>query len=153
MRGSVTKRGKTWTYILPLGRDPATGRQRQKWVGGFATKRAAEEALTAALERVRLGTYVDPGATTVAQFLDRWLAAVGPTVRRSTLASYTDVMTGHVVTRIGNTRLAKLAPMALSELYAELLVSGRRVGTGGLSPRTVQYVHRILTHAFGDAVR
>jgi hypothetical protein len=54
MRGSVTKRGKTWTYILPLGRDPATGRQRQKWVGGFATKRAAEEALTAALKRVRL---------------------------------------------------------------------------------------------------
>jgi hypothetical protein len=78
MRGSVTKRGKTWTYILPLGRDPATGRQRQKWVGGFATKRAAEEARTAALERVRLGTYVDPGATTVAQFLNRWLAAVGP---------------------------------------------------------------------------
>jgi hypothetical protein len=43
--------------------------------------------------------------------------------------------------------------MALSELYAELLLSSRRVGAGGLSPRTVQYVHRILTHAFGDAVR
>ena len=46
MRGSVVKRGKTWTYILSLGRAPATGRQRQKWVGGFATRRAAEEALT-----------------------------------------------------------------------------------------------------------
>jgi Arm DNA-binding domain len=39
MRGAVVKRGKTYSFVLPLERDPETGRKRQKWVGGFATKR------------------------------------------------------------------------------------------------------------------
>ena len=37
MRGSVIKRGKSWTYELYLGRD-AAGKKRQKWVGGFRTR-------------------------------------------------------------------------------------------------------------------
>jgi hypothetical protein len=40
MRGSTVKRGRTWIYVLYLGRD-STGRKRQKWVGGFDTRRAA----------------------------------------------------------------------------------------------------------------
>ena len=34
VRGSVLKRGKTWSYVLSLGRDEK-GRKRQKWVGGY----------------------------------------------------------------------------------------------------------------------
>jgi hypothetical protein len=36
------RRGKSWSYVVYLGRD-VHGRKRQKWKGGFATKRAAEE--------------------------------------------------------------------------------------------------------------
>ena len=39
MRGSVLKRGRTYSYVLYLGRDPATGKKQQKWTGGFRTKR------------------------------------------------------------------------------------------------------------------
>jgi hypothetical protein len=45
MRGSVIKRGKTWSYVVYLGRDDS-GRKRQKWKGGFATTREAEDGLT-----------------------------------------------------------------------------------------------------------
>jgi hypothetical protein len=38
----VYRRGKTWTYVVDVGRDPATGRRRMRSKGGFATKREAE---------------------------------------------------------------------------------------------------------------
>ena len=43
MRGSVVKRGTTWSFVVDVGRDPGTGRRRQRWKGGFATKRDAEQ--------------------------------------------------------------------------------------------------------------
>ena len=45
MRGSVVKRRKTWSYVVDVGRDPVSGRRRQKWKGGFATRHEAEQAL------------------------------------------------------------------------------------------------------------
>ena len=45
MRGTVVKRGRTWSYVVDVGRDPVTGRRRQRWRGGFASKRDAEHAL------------------------------------------------------------------------------------------------------------
>ena len=46
MKGHIRKRagpqGVTWTVVVYLGKDPATGRDRYKWHGGHRTKRAAE---------------------------------------------------------------------------------------------------------------
>ena len=44
MRGCVMKRGKTYTVIVYLGRDPETGKKRRKWHGGYRTKKEAERA-------------------------------------------------------------------------------------------------------------
>lgn len=86
MRGSIFKRGGTWTASVYLGRDPVSGRKLYKQLNGFATKRAAEDALTEQLQRLRVGEYTDAGATTLAAFVDRWLTAVEPTVRPTTAA-------------------------------------------------------------------
>ena len=130
-----------------------TGRKRYRQWGGFPTRRAAEQALTRQLELLRVGDYADAGTTTLGDFLDRWLESVGTRVRPTTAASYRDMLEGHVVPRIGNVRLDQLKPMTLSNLYTELLAGGRRSGTGGLSARTVQYIHRIVSNALSDAVR
>ena len=153
MRGSVFKRGRSWTVQVFLGRDAATGRKRYRQWGGFPTRRAAEQALTRQLELIRVGDYADAGTTTLGDFLERWLESVGTRVRPTTLASYRDMVEGHVVPRIGNVRLDQLKPMILSSLYADLLADARRSGTGGLAPRTVQYIHRIVSNALSDAVR
>ena len=55
-------------------------------------------------------------------------------------------MLGHVV-------LTKLRPEQISAAYAKALAEGRRDGKGGLSPRTVQHMHRILRQALEQAVR
>src|SRR5207237_2267796 len=54
---------------------------------------------------------------------------------------------------IGGIALSKLAPVAISTAYSTALVSGRRDGTGGLSPRTVHHCHRVLKQALAQAVR
>ncbi|MDQ3476862.1 MAG: Arm DNA-binding domain-containing protein [Actinomycetota bacterium] len=65
MRGSVVKRGKSWSVVVDTGNDPLTGRRRQRWHGGHRTKRDAEAALAEIVGSVnkRLCTEVeaDPG--------------------------------------------------------------------------------------------
>ena len=45
MRGSVYKRGSTWTWHVDVGVDLVTGRRRQQTKGGFKTKRECQAAL------------------------------------------------------------------------------------------------------------
>lgn len=151
MRGSVIKRGNTWSYVLPLGVAP-DGKRRQKWVGGFPTKAAAEDGLTAALHRMRSGTYADPGRTTVGELMEQWLEVKVPTLRSTTAYSYSETVRRHVIARLGHVRLGALTPMDLSAFNSQLLRDGRLNGKGGLSARSVTYIHRIVSAALKDAV-
>ncbi len=152
MRGAVVKRGRTYSFVLPLDRDPETGRKRQKWVGGFTTKKACESALGEALGRVHAGTFAaDSGRLTVAEYAKDWLAAVEPTIRPSTFTSYRSVMDHYVVPRLGTVRLSALTPAQLGRFYAELGASGGKRG-GPLSPTTVRYAHTVFGKALQDAV-
>ena len=128
MRGGVFKRGKTWSYTIYLGRDPATGKKRYKQQGGFPTKRACEDALRQLVDRVRAGDYAEAGSTTVSAFFDRWLEATTPTVRPTTAASYRALLDTHVRPTLGGVKLARLTGLDLSSLYGSLLASGYRKG-------------------------
>jgi integrase len=59
----------------------------------------------------------------------------------------------HVIPAIGAVPLARLTATALDDLYGRLLRAGRCDGAGGLSARTVRYVHTIVRRALADAVR
>jgi integrase len=59
----------------------------------------------------------------------------------------------HVVPNLGSMWLDRVESEDLSRLYRYLLQSGRKDGRGGLSPRTVRYVHTIILRTFSDAVR
>ena len=60
MRGSVVKRGRTWSYVVDVGRDPESGRRRQRWKGGFATERGPRE-LRRTLDAVDAGEVANAG--------------------------------------------------------------------------------------------
>jgi integrase len=59
----------------------------------------------------------------------------------------------HVVPRVGAMRLTDLDALTIDGVYAELLADGHKNAPGGLSPKTVRYIHVILHRALGDAVR
>ncbi len=139
--------------MVELGRDPATGKRRQKWHSGFVTKREAERKLSDLLTRLDRGEYVEPSKLTVSEYLtERWLPAIRRRVRPSTFGSYERNVRGHIVRHVGHLPLQQLTGDALSAMYGALLDHGRRDGKG-LSPRSVRYLHAIIRRALEDAVR
>ena len=67
MRGHLVKRYKnSWTIVLSLGRDEATGKKQQQWVSVKGTKRDAEKRLDELLHDLNIGAYVQPTKLTLA---------------------------------------------------------------------------------------
>lgn len=156
MRGSVIKpagRYRTWRIRWEEAPDPATGKRRQRNKGGFRTRRDAEAALRDILGQMDRGEYVSPTKQALADFLLEWLDAIRATVRPTTWESYGILVRAHVVPRIGAILLSELGPQHLNRLYADLLSAGRRDGKGGLSRRTVRYIHTVIRRALRDACR
>jgi len=153
MKGTVIKRGDSWSVVIDLGRD-GSGRRMRKWHSGYGTRKEAESARVELLSTLAKGTYIAPSKLTVGTFLTQeWLPAKRTTVKATTLASYEMHVTKHIEPRIGGVSLLNLGAAQLNSFYADLLESGRRNGSGGLSPTTVRRVYATLHKALADAVR
>jgi integrase len=154
MRGSVIKRGNGYSVVVELDRDPITNKRRQKWHSGYPTKKKAEAALADMITSINKGVYVEKTRQTVTEFADEWLKAIEPTVRPSTHYSYSRNIKLHVKPYLGSVPLASIDAGMLNGLYAQLLAEGRKNQKGGgLSNRSVRYVHTIIHRMFKDAVR
>lgn len=134
----------TWSFVVDVPA-PNGGRQQLRH-RGFKTKREAQAELTAVLGDVQEGSYVRPSKLTFGVYLrDRWAPAMRPTVRKTTAAAY-EQMAKHLDRHLGKVPLGELAGPQLTAVYGELL-------EGGLSARTVRYVHVTAHRALKDAVR
>jgi integrase len=154
VKGSVYKRPHgRWEYRFDIDPDPLTGRRRFASMGGFSTEREAARAMRTAMAAHEKGRHVRASSRTVQQFLDEWHAAVQPGLRATTWVNYRDYLDAYVIPIIGNTRLRDLTPVRLNLLYSHLLTKGRVRSEGGLAPKTVQNVHRLLHRALRDAVK
>jgi integrase len=121
---------------------------------GYATKKLAEAELTRVRSSLQSGTFVAPERVTLSTFLiGEWLPAIRPTIESTTLASYEQNVRLHILPHLGAVTLQALDPGHLNGLYAQLLENGRTDGTGGLSARTVRYIHTIIHRALRDATR
>jgi integrase len=151
-RGSIRRRGPTWTVTVDVGRDPTTNRRRQTSKGGFKTRKEANRWLTDVLARVDQRTWVTPTKETTGAYLLGWLAAIRTSKKPSTYESYERLVRTHLLPRIGHIYLDQLGPGHLSAAYADMEQFGRLDRTGGLSPRMVHYAHTVLRKALADAV-
>jgi integrase len=154
MRGSIVRRGAGYSVVVELDRDPITGSRRQKWHSGFRTKREAERALSEITASVHAGAYVEPTKQTLRDYTADWLTAIEPTIRPATHYSYSRNLRLHVLPQLGSVQLRRIDAGMLNGLYAALLADGKQSnGGGGLSPRSVRYVHTIIHRAMRDAAR
>src|ERR687897_110275 len=133
-RGSVRKRGSTWTVALDVGADPVRGNRRQKSKGGFRTRKAAEAALRELSTSVDAGRFVERSTKTVGEYLDEWIEVVRPRLRPTTWNSYRQSV-AHIKGRIGAVPLQSLAPLEVENLYKQLLATRGRNGRL-LNPKT-----------------
>ena len=155
MRGHITQRAKgSWSIVLDLGRDPSTGKRRQKWVTVRGTKKDAEKKLTELQSQLDSGDYVQSAKLTLGEFLERWLKDhVWPYLSPETAQGYQVIVQKHLIPALGRRALNNLQPDVLQAYYAQKLASGRRDGKGGLSPRTVRHHHTTLHTALKSAVK
>jgi hypothetical protein len=153
MKGHLKERSPGhWAIILDT-RDAETGARRRKWHSFTGTKRQAQLECSRLITELSGGAYVEPAKTTVREFLDHWLDHMRSQVAPRTHERYGEIARKNLVPFLGNVILSKLQPAQISAAYAKALERGRRDGTGGLSPRSVHHMHRILRQALGHAVR
>lgn len=152
VRGRVREHGNRWSIVVYA---PLDGRAKRcyRWHWGFETKDDAQRALTELLHSLQTDSHVEPSEDTVATYLRQWLEGERVQLRRSTWSSYRMNLERHIIPRLGGTPLRDLTAAALNALYADLLEEGRVDGRGGLSFRSVRYIHTILHKALADAVR
>lgn len=160
MRGHIHKRvrktraGKEttrWYVVVDVGIN-SNGRRRQKWHGGFATRREAEAARAKIVNDLHTGSYVAPDRLTLAEWVrESWLPMIRTRIKPSTFDSYRANMEIHVLPALGSRPLQQLTAPLLNALYAQLLARGN--GRGPLGSKTVSYIHTIAHKALAGRVQ
>jgi integrase len=152
-RVRVDRNGKEsvrWYVVVDLGFGD-DGRRRQKWHGGFGTRREAEAARAKLVNEINTGSYVIPGRTTLEEWVQAsWLPMTEPRVKPSTFFSYRRNLELHVLPVLGGKRLQQLTPPMLTSLYGQLAQSCEE--RRGLSAKTISYIHATLHKVLSDAV-
>jgi len=161
MQGHIHKRvhtcknGRTstlWYVIVDLPRG-VDGRRRQKWHGGFRTRKAAEAVRARLVYELSTGFYVEPSTMLLRDWLaDYWLPVVETRVKPTTFNAYRSCVNHHIVPSLGGIELGKLRPQLVNGLYQRLLTHGHTKTGSALSPASVLNVHVVIRKALADAV-
>src|SRR5262249_45509662 len=133
MKGHVRRRGKSWCFVMDIGRDASTGRRLQRWKSGFPTRRAAEEALRRALHIFDHGGDPFPPSTTLAELVaQRWEPHLrtNEKVRARTLDGYERLLQNWVLPQIGGMQLVRVTPLHVQTVLDGMVEAGK-------APRTV----------------
>jgi len=143
--------GKKWAYVVDVGVDPSTGKRKQQTKSGFATRKAAQDALRDLITTVQGGAFVARSSATLGAYLDEWLENSRSRLRETSWWSY-QLAVRRIAGIIGEVRLQALTPLQIESTYAKLLKSGGQRGRP-LAPKTVRNCHVVLHRALSDAER
>jgi integrase len=110
----------------------------------------ARKELRALVRSGDTGTHVEPNKVTVAEWIERWIAAGAPgrsqkKAGRRTIERYGQLMRCHVVPTLGGRRLQHLQATEIDGLYVMLATK--------LKPRTAHHVHIVFGACLGTATR
>jgi len=148
----IYKRGKRWRVIVYAGRDPITGRKRQKSIS-VASRAEAKQAEARLITEVGAGQHRATSNRTVAELLEGWLEwrqSVRP-ISPTTVATYRGYIDRAILPTFGKLQLSRLDAATLDAFYAHLRKQG---GKGGrpMAASSVHQVHAILSGALNRAV-
>jgi len=155
MQGYFRKRGckcdgkrctcdATWSFSLDLGRDPRTGKRKQKTVSGFKTKKEAQLAAAAIQQELAQGTFIAEKDISFKEFVSEWIKLYQTSVKVSTVrvrhhesGKLMEYFEGHQVKQISK----KMYQDVLVNLYEE-----------GYALNTIAGIHSTGKMIFSKAV-
>lgn len=124
MKGSVRKRGKSWSYYFDLGKIDGVRKKKEK--SGFRTKKEAEIALNKAmLEYSNAGLCFEPSEITVSDYLDLWFDEYCKlNLKYNSQLNYLSLIENHLKPKFGDYKLKALNTLVIQEFANELKLKG-----------------------------
>ena len=110
-----------------------------------ARRPEAKQVLAKILEDNRQGLFVRGSRKTLQVYMSEWLKYHALTVKRSTAASYEQVVNDYITTHLGKTALIDITPQQLKDWHSVL--------NGKVSNTTARYAHTVLKASLDAAVR
>lgn len=98
------KCGASWAYMIDIGKDPKTGKRKQKKKSGFRTKKEAEAAAAIISNEINQGVYVEETDVTFEDFANEWLS----------------IYEGTGIVKVSTVRIRKHEIKRLTDYFAKL---------------------------------
>lgn len=147
MEGHLRQRNRGhWELIVDIGRDPLSGRRRQRSRTVHGTKREAQRELRRLITEVEDGQ-VTGTETTLGDLLDRWLDLADDRLSPTTLREYRRLTERRIKPALGRVPLIKLGTQDLDAFYQAL------ANDAGLSPASVRQVHSIVRRGLKQGIK
>ncbi|MNW40144.1 hypothetical protein D3C74_172500 [compost metagenome] len=144
MQGYFRKRGSTWSFSIDIGRDPETGKRKQKTVSGFTTKKEAQAAAAAMLQELTQGSYIVEKDILLEVFVPEWIKQYQHSVKVGTVrvrqhesSKLVEHFKGYQVKQISR------------KLYQDFLIN---LHIEGFAPNTISGIHSTCKMIFAKAV-
>lgn len=142
-KGSVRKKGATWSYRIDLGM--LDGKRKQIERSGFALKKDAEAALSKAMTDLNEGNILENKKMTLQELFDEFITLEAPLNRKaSTIVRYNSLYRNHVHDALG----CRLIGEITSKQLQELIVDKRET----LSDEYIRSIYAFLTVLFKYAI-
>ncbi|MFW6265036.1 MAG: tyrosine-type recombinase/integrase [Bacillota bacterium] len=150
----LRKRGeKKWQICIDTGLDPKTGKRKRMYKTVNGTKKQAEKIMHKLAVKYEEDGFIKPKKINVKEYFLKWLKEYCKNnVGTRTYQDYEGVIKNHVIPYLGKLQLKDLQQRHIIKYQNDKLEDGRLDGKGGLSKRTVQNHHRIMSEALKHAV-
>lgn len=145
MKGSIKKRGESYSIIIDIGRDEM-GKRKQRWFSGFKSKKEAEKELPRILVKLEDGELINTSNLTIEKFFTDWLEnrIKKDNLSPTTVDGYKNIVFNHIIPTVGRFKLQDIKPYNLQKYFD--------LKSDTLSPRTLNNHKRVLTTAFLHAL-
>lgn len=146
VKGYFRKRGSKWSFSVDIGRDPETGKRKQKTVSGFKTKKEAEKACAELIAQIENGDYIDESKETYGEYLLEYMENTARhSVRPSTYDFHLFIAKKHIIPEIGKVKLKDLKPRHLQKMYS-------KKAQEGLAASYIRNMHAVISKSLRKAV-
>lgn len=139
---------RTFAVKIFLGTDPETGRERQKWVGGFRSEREAKAHLLLVAANPAYGSGLGPYGSMrirLGDYLRDWLQSAQRTLSEHEYRTRLSRLRKHILPHMAYVQLARLAPATLQRFFS--------IDLAALNPTTAHKVFKDLRQALERAVQ
>ncbi len=146
MKGYFRKRGDKWSFTVDIGRDPSSGKRKQKTRSGFKTKKSAQEACAEMITELSKGVFIESKDMVLKDLLEEWLEASKVRVRDTTYKNYKRAVDSRLTPALGQIRVNEIDHANVQRYINDLIKEG-------LTPRYIEYLFVCLKGAVEYGVK